>query len=388
MKKLQAMSESIEDTVQVYSPGTDNEWRLKQERPVYGATSSPSPAKPTPDQKSTRPALARLDRPYYGGGQLGRRGYNTRIDEREEEDLIREVRRTRRTRVYVDPDMDYVDEDGACSLPHHDFTSHRESRIRLDQISEDDPFFQPMGAAHFRNGTLNTYHGQQVSDGLHSLAVVAANSAPVISNTDNSYGMNGLYSQQHQQNIQGNTNGYAMQPAVSMSNTNAGYPIVPNASYRYGGPQNSRRSQPGFNTQFGYGPQESFETRCGFASNNTFNHQGASDPQRGFGSQNQFQNQQQQFQYGDNRCIPSTLGPTHARNFSNGIGFGNGKFHHVSLYISSIYWKLLTQVQAYLRCFLQMTATSGKLDRLTMASTTMLLEACLRICLTSHLMLP
>jgi hypothetical protein len=328
MKKLQAMSESIEDTVQVYFASADNDWRLKQERSVYGPTSSPSPAKPTPDRKSSRPALARLDRPYHSGGQLGRRSYNTRIDQREE-NLIGEVRRTRRTRVYVDPDADYVDEDGTSSLIHRNFESHSENRVHLDPISDDDPFTQTMGAAHFRNGTLNVYHGQQVAEGLHSLAAVAANSTPVVSNADNFFNTNGSCSQQHQQDVQANISGYTLRPTMNTLHTNVGYPIMIENSYGYRGQHGGYGFQPGFSAHFGYAPQGGFKTHHdvnGAASSNVFNNHGPYDIQQGFATQGQFKDQQQHCQHGDNCTMSCTVESNYVRSFSNGLGFGNGAF--------------------------------------------------------------
>jgi hypothetical protein len=327
MKKLQAMSESIEDTVQVYSPGADNQWRLKHEKSVYGPTSSPSPVKYTPDKKPSRPALARLDRPYYSGGQLGRRGYNTRIDEREEEDLIREIRRTRRTRVYVDPDAEYTDDDEVSSLPHHEFASRSESRAQMDAISEDDPFTQPVDAVHFRNGALNEYHGQQITDGLHSLAAVAANSNPVVSTEDSFYNTNSIYSQQHQQSIPGCSNRYALHHTIKTPDTNISYPIMPESQYRYIGQQGSNDSQPGHNAQFEHTLRGNFEPRNdinGFAPKNTLNTHGVHDHHLSFNAQRQFNNRPQYFQHGDSRSMPLTFAPNHIRTFSNGTSFGNG----------------------------------------------------------------
>ncbi|KAF2435210.1 hypothetical protein EJ08DRAFT_393595 [Tothia fuscella] len=302
-RRLRRMSGMIQRVEKCYSPTITGSWRLKKSRSIYAPTSSPS-AHSTPAKnenlngngRHTRDPLGRLDKPYFGKGQLGgRKSYNTRVDNKVEEEVVLH-RRTRRTHVYVDSAASYCDEEedfesplGNAPSPAADVYENVYTTAPPSYNAASNAASRGYNAEPRHRQRVNVYHEQHCVGNLDHLANAAASSIPASADDERNAAIHGRFSN--------------IQTAAGLDN--------------YGMPNIGR-----YGNGYGFLPNDNYQIAFGNAGM-TNPAQGGYDAPPAYQAQNH-----QQYGAGPSRVGGSSIsqynaGASHNRNYSTGQGYAN-----------------------------------------------------------------
>jgi hypothetical protein len=304
ISQLEASSLVVEPTELVF---TTPEWELKKEKIITGEVhSSSSPWKPSPVKRETRVDISEAVRkPYFGLGQLDRRDYSTRNDKRAQGKLkFAPVvkKRKRRIQVFKDPDAEYEDdeqEEEPATFSRPSRMSYltrgldKENEIRVhnapDKQIQDMPTFKGIDDPFLAAETRASDHH---ADDFRSADAVAEYHRQRFA--------------QHQHGGMHTLNTLATAAAESMP-----YPTATNGYASHGG----------------------YHSHIGYTGYNGANAAYSGHLLNPYGLAYQSWQHQGLFQYQNSvpaathqashsRSLSATAGPTHVRNFSNGLGYG------------------------------------------------------------------